>query len=264
MSWVATAVVGSALISGIASNSAANTQAKASEKAADAQLQMFEENKDLQEPFRQGGLQAENRLLYLLGLSPVSYLPQGAKAGEEVTTGYGDTSSADFGKYGRDFGMSDFQADPGYAFRLSEGLKALDRQAAARGGLISGSALKAAQRYGQDAASQEYQNAFNRYQVNRSNQLAPLQSLMGASQTATNALGNLGTTTAANAGQAYQNAGSAQASGYVGIGNAINQGIGTYLNYQNANNLAAALQGGGSYGTGGASANYYTDYSGYA
>ena len=63
--------------------------------------------------------------------------------------------SADFGKYARDFSMADFQADPGYAFRLSEGQKALERQAAARGGLISGAALKAAQRYGQDAASQD-------------------------------------------------------------------------------------------------------------
>jgi hypothetical protein len=37
--------------------------------------------------------------------------------------------------------MGDFTTDPGYAFRLSEGQKGLDRQAAARGGLISGGAL---------------------------------------------------------------------------------------------------------------------------
>src|SRR5574343_122984 len=36
-----------------------------------------------------------------------------------------------------DFTMEKFQEDPGYAFRMSEGLKALDRTAAARGGLIS-------------------------------------------------------------------------------------------------------------------------------
>lgn len=66
-----------------------------------------------------------------------------------------------------DFSMEKFQQDPGYAFRMSEGLKALDRTAAARGGLISGGAMKAASRYGQDMASQEYQNAFNRYNQNR-------------------------------------------------------------------------------------------------
>ena len=63
------------------------------------------------------------------------------------------------GEYVRPFTMADFRTDPGYAFRLSEGQKALDRQAAARGGLISGSALKAAQRYGQDMGTQDYGRA---------------------------------------------------------------------------------------------------------
>jgi len=143
-----------------------------------------------------------------------------------------DPNSPDFGKYTKDFGMSDFQADPGYAFRMAEGLKALDRQAAARGGLISGSALKASQRYGQDMASQEYGNAFNRYQVNRSNQLNPLMEISGYGQQATNQLGQYGSqfaqsgsNTMANSANAQAaglyNAGEARASGYVGQGNAL-------------------------------------------
>jgi hypothetical protein len=99
-----------------------------------------------------------------------------------------DPNDPDFGTYARDFGMQDFQQDPGYEFRMSEGMKALERSAAARGGLLSGSMLKGIQRFGQDMGSQEYQNAFNRYQVNRSNQLNPLQSLMGSGQSATNTL----------------------------------------------------------------------------
>jgi hypothetical protein len=69
----------------------------------------------------------------------------------------------------KNFTPADFAAgmDPGYAFRVSEGNKALNASAAARGGLISGNALKAAQDYGQAAGSQEYTNAFNRYQANR-------------------------------------------------------------------------------------------------
>jgi hypothetical protein len=118
--------------------------------------------------------------------------------------------SADFGKYARDFGMSDFQADPGYAFRLSEGQKALDRQAAARGGLISGAALKAAQRYGQDAASQEFTNAFNRYQTNRESQLNPLLSLAGRAQTASNTLGSAAGQYGTNVGNMYLGTGEAQ------------------------------------------------------
>jgi hypothetical protein len=73
------------------------------------------------------------------------------------------------GEFARPFTMDQFQADPGYAFRLSEGQKALERQAAARGGLISGSALKAASRFGQEMGSQEFQNAFARAQTERAN-----------------------------------------------------------------------------------------------
>lgn len=163
----------------------------------------------------------------------------------------GKPVGADFGKYARDFNMSDFEADPGYAFRLSEGQKALDRQAAARGGLISGSALKAATRYGQDMGSQEYTNAFNRYQTNRANQLQPLQSLSGVGQTSANTLSNAAANFGAAQGANEINAGNARASAYVGQANAMNQGLSTYLNYNqnqnmmntlNQNNIMSGLQ----------------------
>lgn len=145
--------------------------------------------------------------------------------------------SADFGKYARDFGMSDFQADPGYAFRLSEGQKALERQAAARGGLISGAALKAAQRYGQDAASQEFTNAFNRYQTSRESQLNPLLSLAGRAQTASNTLGSAAGQYGTNVGNMYLGTGEAQGNamlaGAQARGSAY-QGIGNILGRSNA------------------------------
>jgi hypothetical protein len=124
--------------------------------------------------------------------------------------------------------MQDFQADPGYGFRMSEGMKALDRQAAARGGLISGAALKAAQRYGQDLGSQEYTNAFNRYQTNRTNQLAPLQSLAGLAQTSANTLGNAAANYGANAGNAAMIGGANQANAYLTKGNIAASQYGTY------------------------------------
>jgi hypothetical protein len=43
-----------------------------------------------------------------------------------------DPNNPNFGKYARDFGMSDFVTDPGYNFRFTEGQKALERNAAAR------------------------------------------------------------------------------------------------------------------------------------
>lgn len=161
-----------------------------------------------------------------------------------------------FGKYARDFGMEDFQQDPGYAFRMQEGLKALDRQAAARGGLISGAALKGAQRYGQEAASQEYTNAFNRYQTNRANQLNPLETLMGRGQTSANQVGSAAGNYAQGAGEAYMGAGNARASGYMGSANAlsgaIGQGINAYQGQQFLNNMQLRKPqygGGGSYGS---------------
>lgn len=164
---IGAASIGSSMLGASSSRQAASQQADAADRAAQLQYDQWQQQRADQAPFREAGLTSQNRLMELMGI--------GGNAGAE---GYG--------KYGRDFSMQDFQQDPGYGFRLSEGLKGLDRQAAARGGLISGAALKAATRYGQDMGSQEYQNAFNRYQTNRSNQLNPLQSLMGAGQSATN------------------------------------------------------------------------------
>jgi hypothetical protein len=237
MTWGLTAMAGASLLGGYMSSQgqkqAAETGAAAANQSAALQKQMFDQQMAGQEPFRQAGLTGQNRLMELLGLG-------------------GNAGAAGYGKYGRDFAMSDYQADPGYAFRLGEGQKALERSAAARGGLISGGALKAATRYGQDMGSQEYQNAFNRYQTNRSNQLQPLGNLMSMGQSAASnqgtAAGNYGT----NAGQAYMAAGNAIGAGQLGVGNTINNALGTaassYMNQQNFNNWLAQQQPQGTYG----------------
>lgn len=157
---------------------------------------------------------------------------------EQFRLAGGNVTDPNFGKYATaEYTPAMFAKgiDPGYQFRLSEGLKALDRQAAARGGLISGSALKAATRYGQDMGSQEFMNAFNRYQTERTGTLNPLQSLAGVGQSATNQLVASGQNFANQTGEAYMGAANARASGYIGGANAINQGIGGITNqyYQN-------------------------------
>jgi hypothetical protein len=214
----------SGVIGGKASKKAAGIQAESADRATELQREMFERNVELQAPFREAGLSAQNRLLDYLGLS------EGAG-----------------GKYAKDFSMADFQQDPGYAFRMSEGMKALDRTAAARGGLLSGAALRGATRFGQDMASQEYTNAFNRYQTNRANQLNPLQSLMGAGQTAAGQVAGAGTNFANQAGQNYMNAGNARASGYVGSANAWSNALGNAYNQYNQNQMMDRIfpQGGG-------------------
>jgi hypothetical protein len=60
-----------------------------------------------------------------------------------------------------------FKADPGYQFRLGQGQEALDRQAAAGGNLFSGGQLAAAQEYGQEFASHEYDRAHGREAADR-------------------------------------------------------------------------------------------------
>jgi len=180
---------------------AASQQAAASNRAAEIQREMFdrqlalekeqfERQIALQEPWRRAGEQALNRLVPMA----TQYTP---------------------------FGMQQFQADPGYAFRLSEGQKALERSAAARGGLISGNALRAAQQYGQQMGSQEYQNAFNRYQAEREAQLNPLQSLAGVGQTTAARLGEAGQQYVTGAGAAGQTYGTNV--GNLGMSNAANQ-----------------------------------------
>ena len=121
-------------------------------------------------------------------------------------------------------------------------MKALERGAAARGGLLSGATLKGIQRFGQDLASQEYTNAFNRYQTERAARLQPLQSLAGVGQTTAQQIGQAGMQAAQNIGETQMSGAAARASGYVGGANALNQGLGTYLNYQQGQNMLNAMQ----------------------
>jgi hypothetical protein len=194
--------------SAFAASSAADAQAQAAQQSAAVQREMFDKQVELQEPFRQGGITSQNRLMTLLGL-------QG-----------GDTAAADYGSAAKSFGMDQFQTDPGYAFRMSEGMKGLERSAAARGLLSSGSTLKGITDYGQGMASQEYNNAFNRYQTERAARLNPLQSLMGSGQTAATTLSNAAGQTGQGLAQSYGNEGQARASGYVGMGNALTNALG--------------------------------------
>jgi len=213
------AALGGAAIGAVGARSASRAQARAAQQGIDAQERMLERQIELQEPFRQAGLGAQNQLLTLLGLP-------GGVAG-----------SAEYGSLTRPFSQTDFQADPGYGFRMSEGMKALERSAAARGGLLAGATLKGINRYGQDLASQEYQNAFNRYQIERNARLNPLQSLMGAGQTSTNQLTGAMGQAGQGIAQSYGNLGAARASSYVGGANAAMgglQGIGSMAqNYYN-------------------------------
>lgn len=88
------------------------------------------------------------------------------------------------GDFNRNPTMADIQIDPGYAFREQQGEIAMGRSAAARGGAISGAALKDLNNYSQGNASQEYQNAFNRFQTSTQNRFSNLNTVAGRGQQA--------------------------------------------------------------------------------
>jgi len=249
----ATAIGGALSYAG--SQNAANAQRDAAERSAAAQREMTDKSIAAQRemfdigrtdlaPYREGGVTAQNQLMQLLGIG-------------------GDQTAPEYGKYTKDFGMSDFTTDPGYQFRLDQGMKALNASAAAKGMGVSGANIKGAIGYGTDMGNQYYQQAFNNYQTNRANRLSPLmdftrlgQASAAGSAAQAGALGaNLGNTYSnlgTNLGRAATDAGAATAGGYVAGGNAINSTIGAignqYINAQNAanqtsyqNSLLAAL-----------------------
>lgn len=217
---VAAAVIGSAAIGAVASSSAADSQADSADAAGQRsdsqynqtradQLKQYEQVRTDQAPYRETGTAALARL-----------------AG----------GTAPGGEYTRSFGMSDYQADPGYQFRLQQGEQGIQRAASARGGQYSGATLKALANFNSGLASQEYGNAYSRFNTDQTTRFNRDASLAGIGQTANTAIGNAGSsstnaitsagaTNAANQGQYLQNAGEARASGYVGASNAIGSGI---------------------------------------
>lgn len=163
------------------------------------------------------------------------------------------------------FTLEDYQADPGYQFRLDEGNKGVERSAAARGGQLSGATMKALARFGQNTASGEYQNAYNRYNNDQSKVSAEYQNaynrfnndqstqynrlsgVAGTGQTQVNQVGiagqnyanNVGnnlTTTATTVGQNTIGAADARAASYMKTASSVNNAINTGVNYYQQQN----------------------------
>jgi hypothetical protein len=211
MTWVATAVVGGSVVSGAMAYQGAKTQAKAAEQSAAVQKQMFDIQNAQQAPYREAGYSA---LSDITGMKPYLTHQYGA---EDFATGM----------------------DPGYAFRLAQGQRALQAQQNQAGGLIGGNALAGMQDYTQGLASQEYQNAFNRYQTQRGNIYNSLASIAGLGQTSLGQTNQLAGQTAQGMGNAIAGAGAATGAGQVALGNALGGGIQTLGNQQYLSNLLA-------------------------
>jgi len=188
--WVAGAVVGSSLINSMGASDAASTAAEASGRASDAsvgeQRRQYDINRTDQAPYLAAGTESVNELA----------------AGLRLGGRFASATPFNF--------QYDQSTDPGYGFRFSEGMKALDRSAASRGGLLSGATLRGATRFGQDLAAGSRQNAFNEYltgfnaNTGERNQLYNRYAgVAGTGQQATNQIGAQGANMASNIGNAY-------------------------------------------------------------
>lgn len=296
MSFGAVAAIGGAVIGASASRKASKAQSNAAENTDATNRYIFNKQTSLQEPFRQGGLLANNQLLHLLGLGGTASGAQNTGAAPQKTydqyrqellgkyTKTGPESFAELGQYtipgastvdesglnaeiqrllasqsyqpqpqgGPDdpsygslmkkFGMEDFEADPGYEFRRTEGMRGVEGSAAARGGLLSGAAQKAIQKYGQGLASQEYGNAYQRYNADQTNQYNRLAGVVNTGQGATNQVSNAAAQYGQNTASNNAALGNAQAAGAIGQANAWSQGLGGVANSLQQNELMKMIK----------------------
>lgn len=199
--------------------------AEAQRYAADRQYQASldaiaawqEQNKLVMEewkPWRQVGMDALTAMRKGMGLET-----GGALIGKD-----------EYGAFEAEFKAPTMVDDPGYAFRKSEGEKAISRALGSRG--VSGGAKeKALLKYNQELASQEYGAAYGRamseYQA-RQGQLdarfGRLGDIAGYGYGGTREATHAGMRTTGEIANAMQEGAAAQGSGAIGAANAMTQG----------------------------------------
>ena len=137
-----------------AGNAASALEKESADKQLELQKQIWEKQQADQLPYLQQGQSAIGKLGSLMGGDD----PFEAYLQKSGLSGGLDSYLGKKGLAGGQFN----QNNPQYQFLLKQGQQALDRSAAARGMGYSGAQMKAAQQYGQDLASQQYDNEYNR------------------------------------------------------------------------------------------------------
>lgn len=250
------AQLGGAAISGVGSGMAGDSQEDAAHDAKETQqLQQYMAMKNTQ-PYRKSGKRATGYLDHLLGNTGetmtqsdfeknrrehykwknpmLSSKKLQSKLDRDWQSFQGDLKERKgkdgYGSLMKRFGAEDFEASPGYQFRMEEGAKGMDRSAAARGGLLSGAALKAMERYRQGTASDEFGRAWERDRAQKSDMYNRLSGVANRGLSATSTmLGQTGA--AANQISEYQTQmGNAKAAGITGVTNALGGGFAGAMN----------------------------------
>lgn len=205
----AVATVGSGLISANASNRAAQGQINAANRAMDQERAMFEQGREDLAPYRESGYTALKDIERMKPFLTAQFGPE------------------QFGQY----------LDPSMAFRQRLGTQATERIANIGGGAISGNTLRALTDYGQNLASTEYGNAFNRFQTERSNIYNTLANIAGMGQNAVNTGVNAAQNYAASTTGLITGQAAAGAAGTVGAANAYSGALGNLGNYAMLNSF---------------------------
>ena len=140
--------------------------------------------------------------------------------------------------YDKPFTYDMMVADPGYQFRLSEGLKGIEGSAAARGTQLSGDTLKGIGRYSQMMASDEFNRSYLRRQdtLNRLFDLSQTGANLAVGQATQG--GRMGSEVARSnqltgqaVGQMYSDLGNISAAQWAAPGNIATDLYGSYAMY---------------------------------
>lgn len=201
----AASLLGAGLQSNAASK-AAQIQAATTREAIAEQRREYDTTRSDLMPFRSIGYDALPMLRTAMGM-------QG-----------GDSSSSTFGTLTKPFSF-DITQDPGYQFRLDQGLQGVENSASARGTQLSGATLKELMRYGQDYASGEFNAAFGRDQQTKNQLFGLLTGTVGIGSGATTTGVNAGQQTANNIANLTTAQGNSQAASTIAQGNAWSGGL---------------------------------------
>jgi hypothetical protein len=202
---------------------AAKIQSAAGDKAASTISGMYDKSRADLSPWVMGGAQAGSELQGML-----------APGGQLRQT---------FNPF-----TFDVNSDPGAQFRLEQANKAFERSAAGRGRSMGGGAARSLAEFNQGLASQEYGNAYNRYNTDRAafnedqgNLFARLFGLSQQGQQGAGALANLNTQSGDTLANIFQNIGNVQGGAKVAGANARSQATSGLLNLLMQGGAIAAL-----------------------
>jgi hypothetical protein len=209
--WVATAIIGSAVIGAGASIYGSSKAADAQTNAANASIA------------NQQGMYNKTRA----DLAP--YRDIGGVAATDLTNRLPELTAP------ITMDQATLEKTPGYQFNLYQGLKSTQNSAAARGLGSSGAALKGAAAFATGLADNTYQNQFNNANINNTNAYNRLKGLVDTGESAAAQTGVFGANTANQTSSALTQAGTAQAANYNAQGGVVSNAannVGGYAMYK--------------------------------